>query len=393
MRKISVFLLVMMFLLVSCDVLEDWDDEDSEAYPAPAQDSGLSVESDEMAEAESSPGGVVSGPVSTQVDGLMSQFEDGPGGAVMVIQNGEIVHQNGYGLANVEQDIPITPGTIFHLGSVGKQFTAMGILILVDQGQVDLDEPISAYIPELDWMDSDVTVRRLLHHTSGVMGYDDSDEIYDALLEASETPGNDAVIRAISQLQEMLSEPGAEFYYSNTGYDLLGSLIERVSGQPYARFMDANVFAPLGMKNTFALPNDRRFGGNTAESYDENGPYQADALDNLNGSGSIYSTVGDMYLYDQALYTEKLISQALLDEMFTSGVLNNGKETGYGFGFDVTTHAGYNYVGHQGNWLGFDAYYLRFPEEKLSVVVLLNLDYAEQDSGKIAFAVADLYLR
>ncbi len=344
MKKIFVFLLVTMFLLASCDVLEDWS-HDADEYPAQSQDSGLSVEADEMAEAESGPNGVVSGPVSAQVDGLMSQFENGPGGVVMVIQGGEIIHQNGYGLADVDQEIYITPETIFHLGSVGKQFTAMGVLILVEQGQIDLDDPISDYIPELDWMDSGVTVRRLLHHTSGVMGHDDSDEIYDALFEASDTPGNEDVIRALSQSQEMLSAPGAEFYYSNTGYDLLGSLIERVSGQSYARFMDANVFAPLGMKNTFALPNERRFGGNTAESYDENGPYEPDALDNLNGSGSIYSTVGDMYLYDQALYTEKLVSRALLGEMFTSGVLNSGKETGYGFGFDVATHAGHNYVG------------------------------------------------
>jgi CubicO group peptidase (beta-lactamase class C family) len=393
MRKLFVFLLVTMFLLASCDVLEDWEDEDLEAYPTQSQDSGLSVEADEMAEAESSPSGVVSGPVSAQVDGLMSQFEDGPGGVVMVIQDGEIVHQNGYGLADVDQEIYITPETIFHLGSVGKQFTAMGVLILVEQGQVDLDDPISVYIPELDWMDSGVTVRSLLHHTSGVMGHDDSDEIYDALLESSDAPDNEDVIKAISQYQEMLSEPGETFYYSNTGYDLLGSLIERVSGQSYARFMDANVFAPLGMSNTFALPDDRRFGENAAQSYDENGPYQADVLDNLNGSGSIFSTVGDMYLYDQALYTEKLISQALLDEMFTSGTLNNGEETGYGFGFDVANHAGYDYVGHQGSWLGFDVYYLRFPTEKLSVVVLLNLDYARQDSEETAFAVADLYLR
>jgi CubicO group peptidase (beta-lactamase class C family) len=393
-KKILSLLMVVMLLLASCDILEDdWDDEDLESYPAEVQDSDLGEDADEMPEAESSPGGVVSGSLSARVDGLMSQFEDGPGGVVMVIQDGKIVHKKGYGLADVEQDIPITPETIFHLGSVGKQFTAMGVLILVEQGRVDLDDPISAYIPELDWMDPEVTVRSLLHHTSGVMGHDDSDEIYDALLESSDAPGNEDVIWAISQYEEMLSDPGDEFYYNNTGYDLLGSLIERVSGQTYARFMDANVFAPLGMKNTFALPNERRFGGNTAESYDENGQYEPDVLDNLNGSGSIYSTVGDMYLYDQALYTEKLVSRALLDEMFTSGVLNNGKQTGYGFGFDVAAYNGYDYVGHQGSWLGFDAYYLRFPAEKLSVVVLLNLDYAEPDSEKIAFAVADLYLR
>jgi CubicO group peptidase (beta-lactamase class C family) len=268
----------------------------------------------------------------------------------------------------------------------------MGVLMLVDQGQVDLDDPISVYIPELDWMDDGVTVRRLLHHTSGVMGYDDSDDIYNALLAASSTPGNEDVVTALSQFQEMQFNPGEEFYYSNTGYDLLGLLIERISGQTYGQFMKAAIFAPLGMTNTFALPDDRRFGPSVAQSYASDGPYEPDVLDNVNGSGSIYSTLGDLYLYDQALDSETLISSDLLAEMVTSGTLNHGQETHYGFGVEVDTYGDEDYVGHQGSWLGFDSYYLRFPEANLSIVVLLNLDYAEQDAETMAFAIADLYL-
>ncbi|MFH7242542.1 MAG: serine hydrolase domain-containing protein [Spirulina sp.] len=383
--KPKLLLMAMVLLLTACDGLEARQGADS-----PVAEAG---EKGTLSTPESSGHSAIrNDPESTQIDQWMAQDEPGPGGVVMVVQSGEIVHQQGYGLADVDQGIPITPETRFHLGSVGKQFTAMGVLMLVDQGQVALDDPISAHIPELDWMDEGVTVRRLLHHTSGVMGYDDSDDIYDALLNSSSTPGNEDVVTAISQFQEMLFDPGEEFHYSNTGYDLLGLLIERISGQTYGQFMEDSIFAPLGMRNTFALPSDERFGPSVAQSYDADGPYEPDILDNVNGSGSLYSTLGDLYLYNQAWSTETLVSQDLLAEMVTSGTLRNGEETDYGFGVEVYTYGDYDYVAHQGAWLGFDSYYLRFPEESLTIVVLLNLDYAEQDAETMAFAIADLYL-
>ncbi|MEY3297737.1 MAG: hypothetical protein RLZZ597_997 [Cyanobacteriota bacterium] len=383
-------LVSLVILLTACDGLGASPGADPSSINS--SEAGEQVGAEDIAKAESSVNSATEHPGSAQIDQWMAQHEDGPGGVVMVIQSGEIVHQKGYGLADVEQGIPITPETLFHLGSVGKQFTAMGVLMLVEEGQVDLDDPISAHIPELDWMDDGVTVRRLLHHTSGVTGYDDSDEIYDALLDSAPTPGNEDVVTALSQFQEMLFEPGEEFYYSNTGYDLLGLLIERLSGQTYAQFMEDYIFAPLGMTQTFALPSDKRFGPSVAQSYASDGPYEPDVLDSLNGSGSLYSTLGDLYLYDQALDSEALVSQDLLTEMTTSGTLNNGQETQYGFGVEVDTYGDSTYVGHQGSWLGFDSYYLRFPEASLAIVVLLNLDYAEQDAETMAFAIADEYL-
>lgn len=331
---------------------------------------------------------------SSEVDALMAGYADMPGGAVAVIQDGEIVHQNGYGLADVESGTPITTESVFHLGSVGKQFTAMGIMMLKERGLVDYDEPISTYLPELEWMGDGVTVRRLLHHTSGIMGYDDSDEIYDALLEAADLPTNDDLLNVMAEYGDMLTEPGEEYSYNNTGYDLLGVLIERLSGQSYTSFMDENIFSPLGMDDTFALPNDERLNGeHVAESYSTDGAYEPDPIDRISGSGSIYSTLGDMYLYDQALYKDELVSQETLAEAFVSGVLNNGGETAYGFAYDLGEYAGETYVGHSGAWLGFESYYLRFPGRNLSVVVLLNLDYSEEGAEGIAFSVADLYLK
>lgn len=377
-KKIMVVLLGCAVVL-ACGSVSSGDVEPSE-LAQPAETESTSAEE--------------GGGLSSAVDTLMADYADMPGGAIAVIQNGEIIFQNGYGLADVDNGAPITTETVFHLGSVGKQFTAMGIMMLKEQGLVDYDEPIGSYLPELEWMGDGVTVRRLLHHTSGIMGYDDSDEIYDALLESAELPTNDDLLNVMSEHGDMLTEPGEEYSYNNTGYDLLGVLIERLSGQSYASFMDENIFSPLGMEATFALPNDERLNGeDVAKSYSTDGAYEPDPLDRISGSGSIYSTLGDMYLYDQALYTDELVSQETLAEAFVSGVLNSGEETAYGFAYDLGEYAGETYVGHSGAWLGFESYYLRFPERNFSVVVLLNLDYSEEGAEGIAFAVADLYLK
>lgn len=380
MKKRILFMVMAAALLIaSCGALTGQDETAAEESP--------------LADVEPVPVGD-GGVTSAEVDALMAAYADGPGGAVMVIQNGEIVHQNGYGLADVENGTPITADTVFHLGSVGKQFTALGVMILAEQGMLNYDDPISMHLPELAWMDDGVSVRRLLHHTSGIMGYDDSDDIYNALVASAENPGNDNLLQVLAEQGGMLANPGDEYSYSNAGYDLLGVLIERLSGQSYPDFMEENIFSPLGMKHTFAVPNESRLNDDVvAQSYSTDGAYESDILDGLNGAGSIYSTLDDMYLYDQALYTEDLVSQETLAEAFTSGVLNDGEETAYGFGFELGEHAGETYIGHSGAWLGFESYYLRFPTRNLSVVVLLNLDYSDEGAEGLAFSTADLYLK
>ncbi|MEN9562459.1 MAG: hypothetical protein RIR73_703 [Chloroflexota bacterium] len=328
--------------------------------------------------------------VSPDVDALMANYSEGPGGAMMVVQDGVIVHQNGYGFADVETSTPITTDTVFHLGSVGKQFTAMGVMMLAEEGALNYDDPISTHLPELAWMDDEVTIRRLLYHTSGIMGYDDSDNIYNALVASAERPGNDELLSVLAEQGEMLSSPGEEYSYSNTGYDLLGILIERLSGQSYPQFMEENIFGPLEMSHTFAVPNDVRLNApEVAQSYSTEGAYEPDVLDALNGSGSIYSTLGDLYLYDQALLNNELVSVETLSEAFTSGALNSGEDIAYGFGWDIDA----SYVGHSGAWLGFESYYLHFTGQDLTVIVLLNLDYSNEGAEGIAFSVADLYLK
>ena len=381
--KKRILLLLAMFLVVACGTV--------------AGEEEMVTEESTLGEDEPTPI-VDGGEMSSEIDDLMSKYVEGPGGAVMVIQNGEIVFQNGYGLADIENGLPITTDSIFHLGSVGKQFTALGVMILAEQGLVNYDDPIGQYIPELAWMDEGVTIRSLLYHTSGVLGYDDSDDIYNALVASSDAPTNEDLLSVLAEQGGMLTDPGEVYSYSNTGYEILGSLIERVSGKKYAAFMDENIFSPLGMTHTFSLPNAQRLDDeNIAQSYYLDGgqpwTYKPDILDGLTGSGSIYSTLGDMYLYDQALRNHELVSAETLEEAFTTGTLNNGEAIDYGFGVELSEYSGYSYIGHSGAWLGFESYYLHIPEQNLSVVVLLNLDYSEEGAEGIAFSVADLFLK
>ncbi len=337
---------------------------------------------------------------SSQVDAIFASFvdEDSPGGVVIVIQDGQILHKAGYGLADLEGEIPITSETIFHLGSTGKQFTGLAIMMLAEEGKLNYDDPIGHYLPELARFGDDLTIRHLLHHTSGIPDYHEDEELFEELLGMADMPTNEEALALLSERGEMLSTPGEEFFYSNTGYEMLGLLIERLSGQPFPTFMQERVFGPLGMKDTFSQPNpDRLTDPDLAHSYirdddtDEIEACDSDPLDYLVGSGSIYSTVEDMYLYDQALYTDELVKQSTLAEAFKPALLNDGSESNYGFGWDLGTRSGERYVAHDGAWLGFISYYARFPDQRLAVIVLLNRDYDLPDED-VALEIADLYL-
>lgn len=339
---------------------------------------------------------------SPQVDEIIASSNisrDTPGGAVMVINQGEIIHQNGYGLADVKSSTPVIPANIFHLGSVSKQFTALGIMILAERGDLNYNDPIGKHLPELAWTGDEVTIRGLLNHTSGIPDYDENEDLYNNLLALSDQPTNEDVLTALYEESELIYAPGEEFLYSNTGYDVLGALIERISGQTYPEFMQDNIFGLLGMNNTFAVPNAEKLkGANVSLSYwldDNNEPsaYEPDVLDNINGSGSTYSNLGDMYLYDQALYTDAIVEQSTLAEAFEPATLNNGESSEYGFAWDIGTYNGEAYTAHSGAWLGFTSYYLRFPERQFSVILLFNMDYLEPDEETLAFQIADLYLR
>lgn len=331
-----------------------------------------------------------------QVDDFFAGFTNSetPGGAVIILQDGEILYQSAYGLANLDDGTPLTTDHIFHIASVGKQMTALGIMILSEEGSLNYDDPVGNYVPEVQQFGNDFTIRRLLTHTSGMPDYDDA--IQEALYARADEPTNEDLAVVLSEMEELPSTPGDAFEYSNPGYDLLAIVIERVSNQSFPEFMQTRIFDPLGMTHTFSLPNaSRRADPMVAISYTgeygEPEAYPSDDLDNLYGSGSIYTTIGDMARYDEYLYTEKLVSQSILAEAFQPSELNDGSSEPYGFGWELEEWNNESYVAHSGAWLGFNSDYVRFPDRHFSVIVLLNRDYDYPDDPRIALKIAELY--
>ena len=331
-----------------------------------------------------------------QTDAFFGSFinENAPGGAVVVLRDDSIVHQAAYGLASMDRGELLTVDHVFNVASIGKQVTGLGVMMLSEKGKVRYDAPVGDYVHELAHFGPDFTVRSLLTHTSGLLDYD---YFFDDLMDLSDRPTNADLVGVLANLSKPPNVPGDSFYYSNTGYDLLGVVIERASRQSFPDFMHAHIFSPLGMKSSFSLPNPvRRAGplvsvGYTGDSANPQ-PYLSDDLDNLYGSGSIYTTIGDMALYDRALYNATLVSDATLAEAFQPVMLSDGRSEPYGFGWEVKEFNGVPYVAHSGTWLGFNADYVRILGQHLSVIVLLNRDYEYPDDPRIALRVAQSYL-
>jgi CubicO group peptidase (beta-lactamase class C family) len=219
----------------------------------------------------------------------------------------------------------------------------------------------------------------------------------DAMFERASQPTNDDLVAVLAEMDGPSTPPGDVFEYSNPGYELLGTVIERVSGQKFAEFMQARIFGPLGMTHTFSLPNEkRRSDPLVAMSYtgstDAPEAYPSDDLDGLQGSGSIYTTVGDMALYDEALYAGTLLPVSALQDAFQPAQLNDGSTEPYGFGWELDESDGQSYVGHSGAWLGFNSDYVRLLDQHLSVIVLLNRDYDYPDDPRIGLKIAQFYL-
>jgi CubicO group peptidase (beta-lactamase class C family) len=304
-------------------------------------------------------------------------------GSVLVSREGQTLFNRGYGMANIEHDIPNTPGTKFRLGSITKQFTAMAVLILHEQGKLQLDDPIGKFLEDSPKAWDGVTIHHLLTHTSGVHSYT-SEPDYMKKMAYPET-----VKSMIARFKDKPLDfaPGEKFAYSNSGYFLLGALIEKVSGTSYEAFLKQAIFEPLGMKDSgYDLPKTvlprrasgyRRFGDKleNAEYLDMAQPYAA---------GSLYSTVEDLAKWDHALNEGKLISKDSYVKMYTP-VKND-----YAYGWAVTTFSGRKEIGHGGGINGFATQIVRYPEEKVCVVVLCNV--LPSNPGKVAHDLAAITL-
>ncbi len=335
---------------------------------------------------------------SQAVDDLFNSFinDETAGAIVVVLQDGEILYEAAYGLANLEENILLSTDHQMHIASMGKQMTGLAIMLLAEDGLLDYDDAAGLHITELEHFGSDFTIRTLLNHTSGLPDYDGG--ITDALFELTDEPANADLVTVLSEMDGPVNTPGVAFEYSNPGYDLLAVVIERVSGMSFPQFMQTRIFDPLGMSHTFSLPDSkRRNGPMVAISYTLEGDapeaYPFDALDNLVGSGSIYTTVGDMALYDEAWYGSELVTQETLQNAFQPALLKNGSHEPYGFGWELEKRNGESYVAHAGAWLGFESDYVRFPERHFSVIVMLNRNYDIPGDERIALQVAEFYLK
>jgi CubicO group peptidase (beta-lactamase class C family) len=323
------------------------------------------------------------------VDGFVNDYlrrKQIPGCTLMVRHNGEVVLCQGYGVANLEHGVRVTPQTVFQSGSMAKQFTAMAVMMLVEQHKLLLDDPIAKYLgfPK-KW--SVITVRHLLTHTSGLGDYPESFSLQKDYTE-------DELLKMI-KARPLSFAPGEKWIYSNLGYVTLGILIHKVTGEFYGDFLKKNVFDPLGMSQTRVIseadiiPN-RAAGYRLVEGVLKNQKWVAPSV-NTTADGSLYFTIEDLAKWDEALQAEKLISHAGYEQMWSPVKLNNGNTARYGFGWRIAkTDSGHRMQEHGGAWQGFASYIARYPDDHLAVAVLSNR--AGASAGYIAKRVAGLYL-
>jgi CubicO group peptidase (beta-lactamase class C family) len=312
-----------------------------------------------------------------------------PGLALAVIRDGVPVKVKGYGLADIELNVPVSPQTVFQSGSVGKQFTAMLVMLLVEQGKIKLDEPISSYFTNSSAAWQKITVRHLLTHTSGIADYSEGPLGIDLQKGYTE----DQLLEKARQMP-LDFQPGEKWAYSNTGYMLLGILIHKVSGQFYGDLLKQYVFQPLSMETALIIseadiiPN-RAAGYRHVKGEWKNQEWVSPAT-NTTADGSLYFTILDLIKWDAALSSGKILSKTSYDQIWSPVRLKSDSLHPYGFGWFLSPLNGHKAVWHSGGWQGFSTYIVRYLDDRLTVIVLANLWWAFPD--KIAQSVAGIYV-
>lgn len=299
-----------------------------------------------------------------------------PGAAVAIVRDGVPVKSQGYGLANVEHQVPVTPQTIFQSGSVGKQFTAAAVMLLVEERRLSLSDPLAKFVTESPAHWKTITVRHLLTHTSGLPDY--TSGTIDYRRDYSE----DELQRFAASLTPEFA-PGSRWNYSNTGYVLLGIIIRKVSGQFYGDFLRDRVFAPAGMKTARIITEadivPHRAGGYRLRDGELKNQDWVAPLLNTTADGSIYLSLDDLIAWDAAIRDQRVLKAESWTQVFTAVSLNSGKSYPYGFGWNVAAVAGHPAQRHGGSWQGFQTYVARFPSDKLTIIVLTNLAQASPE--------------
>ena len=306
-----------------------------------------------------------------------------PGLTMAVVKDGKILKANGYGIANVELNVPAKTETVYKIGSVSKQFIASGIMLLAEDGKLSIDDKVSRYLDGTPESWSDITIRHCLTHTSGIIREGPAFEAYKV------QPDADVIKSAYGQ--PLRFKPGEKWEYCNVGYFILAQIITKQSGKYWGDFLNERIFAPLEMKST-RVTSLTDLVMNRAGSYGfrDGRLFNAGELTAVRPSGAFISTVLDLARFDAALYTERPLSAKIRKQMWTPVTLNSGATHPYGFGWEVISRNGHTVVHHGGSLSGFRAEYARYTDDRLSIIVLTNGANATPNS--IAKAIADIYL-
>jgi CubicO group peptidase (beta-lactamase class C family) len=326
--------------------------------------------------------------LTARVDSMFSTWNaQSPGCAIGVAQNGRTLLSRAYGMAELEHDVPNTPETVFEAGSVSKQFTAASVVLLARQGRLSLDDDVRRWIPEVPDYGTPITLRHLLNHTSGLRDWGSVVQLA-GWPRGTRIHTHAHVLDVVSHQSALNFTPGAEYLYSNTGYNLLAMVVERASGVSFAEFSRRELFEPLGMTSTQWRDDFTRVVKGRAQAYawSENAWHQQMPFENIYGNGGLLTTVGDLLRWNQAL-TDRTI--AGLDTMETQGVLTNGRRIEYAMGLMVAPYRGTREVSHSGATAGYRAYLARYPEHGLSVALLCNAGSA---NPSVVYRTVDAYL-
>ena len=328
---------------------------------------------------------------SKKIDAIMSRYSatDAPGASVLVFQNDQIVFSKGYGVSNITTQEKITPTTNFRLASVTKQFTAMSILLLEKQKKLSLEDPITKYFPAFPTYGKKIKIKHLLTHSSGLVDYED------LMLPTQITQLHDTnCLQLLFRTDSLYFQAGAQYKYSNTGYAILALIVEKVSGQDFANFLQSQIFKPLGMKTTLAFEEGKSTVANRAYGNSfENGRWiQTDQslTSAVLGDGGIYTNTEEITKWIKALWSYKLLSEEKQNRAWSRTTLDNGKVIDYGYGWHVEDFQNITHPFHDGSSIGFRNSLGLFPEQKLMIVILTNRN--EHDPIEEVHKIASLYL-
>jgi len=328
-----------------------------------------------------------------QIDQLFTAWNsiESPGAAIAVEKDGKLIYKKGFGCAELEYNIPITPSTVFHIASVSKQFTCFSILLLEKEGKLSINDDIRKYIPEVPDFGKVITLNHLMHHMSGLR--DQWELLAMAGWRLDDIITKDQILRIVNRQKELNFNPGDEYLYCNTGFTLLAEVVARVSGQTFPEFTRTHIFEPLKMTNTLFYDDCEKIVKNRAYSfYADSAGYKKSILSYSNaGATSLFTTAEDLCQWSRNFENPVVGDNDIINRMNLRGILNKGDTITYAMGQDIGTYKGLKIISHGGADAGYRSFFVRFPDQRFSVNVLSNL--ASFDPGGMSFKIADIYLK